>query len=95
MNNLLNKVGLVIVIIMIIFTIIVSQDEHHLEICDKEHCAICNMIYIARYIINFFLLFAIVIKIKLLIHIFLSRIYKERSFLVKLTLVFQKVELNE
>ena len=87
----------IIVLIMatLVFSIIVSQDEHHLETCHEEHCAHCMIILMAQSIISISIAFVIAIVIGALIYMFLARIHKEQEIFIQDSLVFQKVQLNE
>ena len=85
----------IIVLIMttLVFSIIVSQDEHHLETCHEEHCAHCMIILMAQSIISISIAFVIAIVIGALIYI--ARIHKVQEIFIQDSLVFQKVQLNE
>ena len=87
----------IIVLIMttLVFSIIVSQDEHHLETCHEEHCAHCMIILMAQSIISISIAFVIAIVIGALIYMFLARIHKEQEIFMQDSLVLQKVQLNE
>ena len=50
-RKLLNAIKTLIIFLIIatlVFSIIVSQDEHHLETCHEEHCAHCMVIQLAH-----------------------------------------------
>ena len=87
----------IIVLIMttLVFSIIVSQDEHHLETCHEEHCAHCMIILMAQSIISISIAFVIAIVIGALIYLFLAIIHKEQEIFMQDSLVLQKVQLNE
>ena len=90
------KIAMIVFIIAaLILSIIVSQDEHHLETCHEEHCIWCNIIHISQNIINLAIAFIIAVVIGVLIYLFLSRLHKEQIIFVQSSLVFQKVQLNE
>lgn len=99
MNKKMLKVIKIAVIVFIITTLvcslIVSQDEHHLETCHEEHCVYCAIIHIAQNIISLSIAFVVAIVIGVLIYFFLSRLHKEQVIFVQSSLVFQKVQLNE
>ena len=96
MNKKIYKTTIIVLAITILlFSIIVSQDEHHLETCHEEHCVYCIIIHIAQNIINLSFAFVIAIMAGVLIYFFLSRLNKQKIIFVQLSLVFQKVQLNE
>jgi len=99
MNKKIKKTIKIAIIVFIlhalVFSIIVSHDEHHLEICHEDHCIYCSLIFIAQDIINLSMGVVVAISVGFLIYFFLSRLYKEQVVLVQFSLVFQKVQLNE
>ena len=99
MNKKILKVIKIAVVVFIIdtlvFSLIVSQDEHHLETCHEDHCIYCAIIHIAQNIISLSIAFVVVAVIGVLIYFFLSRLHKEQIVFVQSSLVFQKVQLNE
>lgn len=97
-KKIFKLIRIAIVIIMtasLVFSIIVSQDEHHLEVCHEEHCVLCFIIHIAQNIISLSVVFIIAGLIGVLIYFFLSRLQKQLDVFVLFSLVFQKVQLNE
>lgn len=97
-RKLLNAIKTIIIVLImatLVFSIIVSQDEHHLENCHEEHCAHCMVILMAQSIISISIAFVIAIVIGALIYLFLARLYKEQEIFLQDSLVFQKVQLNE
>lgn len=86
---------IVIFIAILVFSLIVSQGEYHLETCHEDHCVYCAIIHIAQNIINLSIAFIIAVVIGVLIYFFLSRLHKEQTIFVQSSLVFQKVQLNE
>ena len=84
-----------LIIATIMFSIIVSQDAHHVETCHEEHCTWCCIIHIAQRVINLAIAFVIAILVGVLIYFFLSRLYKEQKCFKSRSLVFQKVQFNE
>lgn len=99
MNKKILKAIKIAVIIFIVATLvcslIVSQDEHHLETCHEEHCVYCAIIHLAHNIINLSIAYAVAVVIGVLIYFFLSRLFRRQVVFVLLSLVFQKVQLNE
>ncbi|MBR3325225.1 MAG: hypothetical protein IKG14_04185 [Clostridia bacterium] len=90
------KIAVIIFIIAtLVFSLIVSQDEHHLETCHEDHCIYCAIIHIAQNIISLSIAFVVAVVIGVLIYFFLSRLNKEQIVFVQSSLVFQKVQLNE
>lgn len=89
------KLMIVIFCVSLIFSSIVSQDEHHLETCHDEHCTVCSMIQMAQSIISLSVAIVMCTFVGFLIYFLLSRIYKEEKVFVLESLVFQKVQLNE
>ena len=93
-----NNIKLMIVFLMIailLMALIVSQDEHHIDNCSDDNCAYCTIINIARNIMILSISFVIAIITGVLIYFFLSRLNKEINIIIKKSLVFQKVQLNE
>lgn len=86
---------IVFAITILFFSIIVSQDEHHLETCHEDHCIWCSIIHIAQNIVNLAIAFLVAVVIGVLIYLFLSRLHKEQEIFMQSSLVFQKVQLNE
>lgn len=90
------KIAVVVLIVAtLVFSIIVSQDEHHLETCHEDHCIYCAIIHIAQNIISLVISFVVAVVIGVLIYFFLSRLHKEQVVFVQSSLVIQKVQLNE
>ena len=90
------KIAIILfIIVAYLFLFIVSQDEHHLETCNEEHCVYCAIIQVAQNIIIVSIVVVIAIMIGVLIFFFLSRLHKEQNIFMQLSLVFQKVQLNE
>ena len=86
---------IVFAIAILFFSIIGSQDEHHLETCHEDHCIWCSIIHIAQNIISLVISHVVAVVIGVLIYFFLSRLHKEQVIFVLVSLVFQKVQLNE
>ena len=90
------KTAIIIYIIAtLVFSLIVSQNQHHLVSCQKEHCSICAIIYFTQTIISLSIAFVLVAMVGALIYFFLSRLHKEKRIFVQLSLVYQKIQLNE
>lgn len=97
-KKILKAIKIAIIVLMVatfVFSLIVSQDEHHLETCHEEHCIWCSIIHIAQNIISLSIAFIVAVVIGVLIYFFLSRLHKEQVVFVLISLVFQKVQLNE
>lgn len=97
-KKILKVIKIAVVVLMaatLVFSLIVSQDEYHLEICHEDHCVYCAIIHFAQNIINLSIAFVVAIVIGVLIYFFLSRLHKEQIVFVQSSLVFQKVQLNE
>ena len=97
-KKILKAIKIVVVVLMVVtlvFSLIVSQDAHHLETCHEDHCTWCSIIHIAQNIISLSIAFVVAIVIGVLIYFFLSRLHKEKEIFVQSSLVFQKVQLNE
>lgn len=97
-KKILKAIKIAVVVLMaatLVFSLIVSQDEHHLETCHEDHCIYCAIIHIAQNIINLSIAFVVAMVIGVLIYFFLSRLHKEQEIFVQSSLVFQKVQLNE
>lgn len=86
---------IIFVITNLIFSIIVSQDEHHIKTCQDEHCTYCTIIQISQNILDLSIAFIIKITIGFLVYFFLSRLCKKHFVFAQSSLVFQKVQLNE
>ena len=93
--RIITNVFYVLTITILVFSLIVSQDEHHLELCHEEHCSYCAIIHVAQIITYLSIACVIVAITGFLIFFFLSRLYKEQKFFVLNSLVFQKVQFNE
>ena len=78
----------------LMFSLIVSQDFHHLETCEVEHCPACSMIQFAQAIIMITFLVFIYKLVSFTIYFFLSRLHKNNDIFMQKSLVFQKVQLN-
>lgn len=97
-KNVLKTIKVIIIVFIVatlIFSIVVSQDEHHLEKCHKDECIYCAIIHIAQNIMILSISVVIDIMLGILIYYFLSRLCKEKEFYEQFSLVFQKVQLNE
>ena len=97
-KKILKSIKIAFVVLMavtLVFSLIVSQDEHHLETCHEDHCIWCSIIHITQNIISLVISFIIAVVIGVLIYFFLSRLHREQEILVQSSLVYQKVQLNE
>ena len=93
--NIITIAFYVLTITILVFSLVVSQDEHHLEVCHEEHCIYCAIIHVAQIITYLSIIYLIITMIGFLINFFLSRLLKKQVFFVLNSLVFQKVQLNE
>lgn len=84
-----------VICISLLFMVIVSQDEHHLETCHNEHCAKCQIIQIAQKIIETVQAIILFAFIGFLIFVMLDKIKKEKIISLQKTLIFDKVQMNE
>ena len=81
------KIALVcFAIFILIGTLIVSRDEHHLETCHEECCIYCSLITIIAIIAIVFGVF---------LYSFLSKLRQNQLIFILNSLVFRKVQLNE
>ena len=97
-KKMLNAIKIAVIVFIIgtfVCSLIVSQDEHHLETCHEDHCIYCTIIHIAQNIISLSIAFIVAVVIGVLIYFFLSRLHKKQVVFVLSSLVFQKVQLNE
>ena len=97
-RNIIKNIKIAIIIFMVfvlVLSLIVSQNEHHIENCHEDHCIYCAIIHFAQNIINLSITFVLAIVIGVLIQFFLSRLHKEKEVFVQSSLVFKKVQLNE
>ena len=97
-KKVLKAIKIVVIILMsatLVCSLIVSQDEHHLETCHEDHCIYCAIIHIAQNIISLSIAFIVAVVIGVLIYFFLSRLLRRQEIFVLVSLVFQKVQLNE
>ena len=85
----------VLIITTLLVSLIISNDEHHIETCHEEHCFRCIIIYFAQNLINFSIGFVIATTIGVLIYLFLSRLHKKTITFVQSSLIIQKTQLNE
>lgn len=93
--KLLKITLIVFVIIGLILSVIVSQDEYHISTCHEEHCVYCLIIHLAQNILSLASVFIVAVVIGFLIYFFLSRLHKEYKAFVQSSLVFQKIQFNE
>ena len=91
----IKMVAVVLMAITLVLSLIVSQDENHLETCHEDHCIWCSIIHIAKNIISLSIAFIVAVVIGVLIYFFLSRLHRRQVVFVLVSLVFQKVQLNE
>lgn len=91
----IKKAVIIFIIATLVCSLIVSQDKHHLETCHEDHCIYCAIIHFAQNIINLSIAFVVAIVIGVLIYFFLSRLLRRQEIFVLVSLVFQKVQLNE
>ena len=90
------KIAIIIfMVIVLISSLIVSQNEGHLETCHEDHCILCSIIHFAQNIISLTIAFVIAVVIGALINFFLSRLHKKMKVFVQSSLIFKKVQLNE
>ena len=97
-KNIIKVIKTAVIILMtiiLVFSIIVSQDEHHLQTCHEDHCNYCVIVRIAQNIVNIYITFLVVIVIDVLFNSFFAILYREQEVLTQLSLVLQNVQLNE
>ena len=93
--KLLNVMIVSFIIALFMFSIFVSQNEHHLEVCHEEDCVLCSIIHIAQNISNFINTNIVILIITTSFYIVLSRVYDKLNSFEQLSLIFQKVQFNE
>ena len=86
---------IVLMMVTLVFSLIVSQNEYHLDNCHDDHCFLCNIIHIAQNLISLSIVVIIAVVIGVLIYLFLSRLHNDCVIFELDSLVFQKVQLNE
>ena len=92
----IKNISITLIVICIIFSFIVSQDTHHLEICHEEHCAICVIICIAQNIVSISIVIVLYLYVGFLIYFFLAKLVnKIKINSIQKSLIFQKVQFNE
>lgn len=85
-----------IVIISLLLSFVVSQDSHHIDTCELEHCSVCRIIHMAQNIVNMTVTIFLFVTIFFLIFFFLANAYKTKNTVsVQESLVFRKIQLNE
>ena len=94
-KNILKVITIFLIVAILAVSLIVSQNNHHLEICHEEHCVSCTAIHIAQNIISLTIVFIVAIMVGFFIYFFLSRLHKEPKICTLISLVFQKVQFNE
>lgn len=98
-KKILETIKIIIVVAisaLLVCSLIVSQNEYHLITCTDEHCIVCNIIHFAQNIISISVIVVILYAfLNFLIYLFLSRLREKQSVLIQLSLVSQKVQLNE
>ncbi len=96
MNKKIIKNALIVFTIFILMvSTVIAQDEHHLETCHDDYCIYCLIIHIAQNIINLSIVFILAINLGFLMYAYLSKLQKENRIYLQLSLIFQKVQLNE
>ncbi len=80
---------------VLIFFLIVSQDNHHIETCDDDDCVYCAIILASQNVINLVVAFVIAIMVGVFIQYFLSRLREKQEVSLNFSLIFQKVQMNE
>lgn len=93
-RNTLKYISTLLVIIVLIFSSIFSNNTIHLHDCQKDNCPICYIILIAQSIINSIISFTILSFIAFIIHYILSITKKYKSKTINNSLITQKVQLN-
>lgn len=92
--NFIKAFGIAVIVFSLIISSIISQDEHHLEVCHEDNCTICQMIVIARTIVELTTLVIMVNLLTFIIYFILSRMHKSYEFFLQNSLILQKVQLN-
>ena len=92
--NLIKNLGIAIILFSIIISGMISHNDYHLEVCHNHNCTICQMITIAKTIVEISALIITANFIAFIIYFVLSRIHKTYGFYVPNSLIFQKVQLN-
>ena len=93
--KILNIIAIFLVIISLVFSLVLAQDTHHLFECHDDGCIHCAIIHISQSLIKGLNLAAIILITFASIYYFLARLYKTNDNLNELSLVAQKVRLNE
>lgn len=88
-------VVIAIIIMSLILSFIVSLDHHHLETCEVEHCHVCQIIVMAQNVVNMTVAVFVFVCASFLIYFCLARMHEEIIPAIKMSLIFQKVQLNE
>lgn len=82
-------------IVALIFSFVISQDQHHLATCHEVECSECMMIHMAQAVIQIAFSICVCFVMSFLIHYVLSRIHKNERIFVPFLPVFLKIQLNE
>ena len=94
-KKIILKMLIIIVSISLIYSFIVSQDFHHLDTCNDEHCHKCSAIHYAQNIVKLSITILIYSFIYSFVDCCLSYLHEEIEVFVQKSLVFQKVQFNE
>ena len=80
---------------VLIFFLIVSQDNHHIETCHDDDCVYCAIILVSQNVINLVVAFVSAIMVGVFVQYFLSRLREKQEVSMNFSLIFQKVQMNE
>ena len=92
--RLLNRIAIIFVVIMLIVGSFLSNCGHT-ELCHDDHCVFCQIIHMAKQIMDLFLLCLGFTAYVFLNSVLLSRINSNHEKFTLFSLVFQKVQFNE
>ena len=96
MKENIKKLIIIFLIINVLLYSFASANEHHIDECDNENCAICKIIEVAKIITRYsFSLEINSIYAVLLSLIVLFSVKYENDILVQEPLLYQKVQFNE
>lgn len=95
LKNIIKIILCVFMIVALIFSFVISQDQHHLTTCHETECSECTMIHVAQAIIQIAFSICVCFVMSFLIHYVLSRIHNNEKICVKKSPIFLKIQLNE
>lgn len=94
-KNAVKLIFMILIMFTLIISLIVSLDEHHIEICNEEKCIECAIINAAKNIVSISIAIIVFVIIGIKVYYHTLQLLNQVKMYEYTSLVSKKVQLNE